>query len=82
MNYSLGYKIATLSYCTLYQWNLKEFLRLGGFLNENTNELIRRNFPKSRDVATTTLKEINQAINKPNNRPIKCLGIKIPDQVF
>ncbi len=51
-------------------------------MNENTNGLICQYFPKSRDFTTITQKQINQAINKLNNRPGKCLGIKIPNQVF
>jgi IS30 family transposase len=51
-------------------------------LNENTNGLIRQYFPKNRDFKTITQKEINQAMDKLNNRPRKCLGIKTPNQVF
>jgi len=51
-------------------------------LNENTNGLIRQYFPKSRDFKTITQKEINQVMDKLNNRPRKCLGIKTPNQVF
>ncbi|WP_256858047.1 IS30 family transposase, partial [Solemya velum gill symbiont] len=45
-------------------------------LNENTNGLIRQYFPKHRDFTTITQAEINQVMNKLNNRPRKCLGIK------
>lgn len=51
-------------------------------LNENTNGLIRQYFPKSRDFKTITQKEINHVMDKLNNRPRKCLGIKTPNQVF
>ena len=51
-------------------------------LNENTNGLIRQYFPKSRDFTTITQEEINQVMDKLNNRPRKCLGIKTPNQVF
>ena len=51
-------------------------------LNENTNGLIRQYFPKTRNFTTITQKEINQVMNKLNNRPRKCLGIKTPNQVF
>ena len=51
-------------------------------LNENTNGLIRQYFPKHRDFTTITQKEINQVMDKLNNRPRKCLGIKTPNQVF
>lgn len=51
-------------------------------LNENTNGLIRQYFPKSSDFTTITQKEINQVMDKLNNRPRKCLGIKTPNQVL
>ena len=51
-------------------------------LNENTNGLIRQYFPKNRDFKTITQKEINRVMDKLNNRPRKCLGIKTPNQVF
>lgn len=51
-------------------------------LNENTNGLIRQYFPKKRNFKTITQKEINQVMDKLNNRPRKCLGIKTPNQVF
>ena len=51
-------------------------------LNENTNGLIRQYFPKDRDFKTITQTEINRVMNKLNNRPRKCLGIKTPNQVF
>lgn len=51
-------------------------------LNENTNGLIRQYFPKHRDFTTITQEEINQVMDKLNNRPRKCLGIKTPNQVF
>ncbi len=51
-------------------------------LNENTNGLIRQYFPKGHDFTTITLKEIQRVMNKLNNRPRKCLGMKTPNQVF
>jgi len=51
-------------------------------LNENTNGLIRQYFPKKRDFKTITQKELNRVMDKLNNRPRKCLGIKTPNQVF
>ncbi|MEJ2033851.1 MAG: IS30 family transposase [Deltaproteobacteria bacterium] len=51
-------------------------------LNENTNGLIRQYFPKNRDFSTITEQEIKMVINKLNNRPRKCLGMKTPNQVF
>ena len=51
-------------------------------LNENTNGLIRQYFSKKRDFKTITQNEINRVMDKLNNRPRKCLGIKTPNQVF
>ena len=51
-------------------------------LNENTNGLIRQYFPKSRDFTTITEQQIASVMDKLNNRPRKCLGMKTPNQVF
>ncbi len=51
-------------------------------LNENTNGLIRQYFPKGCDFATITQKDIRRAMDRLNNRPRKCLGMKTPNQVF
>lgn len=51
-------------------------------LNENTNGLIRQYFPKNRDFKTITQQEINLVMERLNNRPRKCLGMKTPNQVF
>jgi len=51
-------------------------------LNENTNGLISQYFPKQREFKAITQKEICQAMNKLNNRPRKCLGIKTSNQLF
>ena len=51
-------------------------------LNENTNGLIRQYLPKDCEFNMITKKQINHVIDKLNNRPRKCLGIKIPNQVF
>jgi len=51
-------------------------------LNENTNGLIRQYFPKGSDFTPITQKEIDQVMDKLNNRPRKCLGMKTPNQVF
>jgi len=51
-------------------------------LNENTNGLIRQYFPRMRNFKTISQKEINRVMDKLNNRPRKCLGIKTPNQVF
>jgi IS30 family transposase len=51
-------------------------------LNENTNGLIRQYFPKGCDFTTITNKDIRRVMDKLNNRPRKCLGMKTPNQVF
>lgn len=51
-------------------------------LNENTNGLIRQYFPKGQDFSTITEDEIKMVMDKLNNRPRKCLGMKTPNQVF
>jgi IS30 family transposase len=51
-------------------------------LNENTNGLIRQYFPKNRDFTNITQQEINHVMDRLNNRPRKCLGIKTPNQVL
>lgn len=51
-------------------------------LNENTNGLIRQYFPKKHDFTTITQAQIERVMDKLNNRPRKCLGIKTPNQVF
>mgnify|MGYP000685824955 CR=1 FL=1 len=51
-------------------------------LNENTNGLIRQYFPKKHDFRTITKKQIENVMDKLNNRPRKCLGFKTPNEVF
>lgn len=51
-------------------------------LNENTNGLIRQYFPKGHDFSKITQEEIENVMDKLNNRPRKCLGMKIPNQVM
>ena len=51
-------------------------------LNENTNGLIRQYFPKKHDFTTITQKQISRVMDKLNNRPRKCLGMKTPNEVF
>ncbi len=49
--------------------------------NENMNGLIRQYFPKKHNFVTITKQEIEFVMNRLNNRPRKCLGIKSPNQV-
>ena len=51
-------------------------------LNENTNGLIRQYFPKRHDFTTITQDQIDRVMDKLNNRPRKCLGMKTSKQVF
>ena len=51
-------------------------------LNENTNGLIRQYFPKDCDFTTINARDIQRAMDKLNNRPRKCLGMRTPNQVF
>lgn len=51
-------------------------------LNGNTNGLIRQYFPKKHDFTTITQKQIDRVMDKLNNRPRKCLGMKTPNEVF
>jgi transposase, IS30 family len=49
---------------------------------ENINGLIRRFFPKGTDFDTITEKEIQQVENWINNRPMKVLGWKTPNEKY
>jgi len=51
-------------------------------LNENTNGLIRQFFPKGKDLSEVTNAEVQEVMDKLNNRPRKCLGFKTPNQVL
>ena len=51
-------------------------------LNEHTNGLIRRYFPKSTDLSLLSDKEIQRVENLLNNRPRKVLGYQTPKEVF
>lgn len=51
-------------------------------LNENTNGLIRQYFPKGSDFTAISEQNIQHVMDKLNNRPRKCLGMKTPNQVF
>jgi len=51
-------------------------------VNENTNELIRQYFPKSRELADVGKEELEQAMERLNHRPKKTLGFRTPYEVF
>ena len=47
-------------------------------LNENTNGLLRQDFPKSTDFKTVSAKAVKQSVDQLNNRPRKTLEFKTP----
>lgn len=51
-------------------------------LNENTNGLIRQYFPKKSSFEEVTDEDIQNLMDKLNNRPRKALGFKTPNEVF
>ena len=51
-------------------------------LNEQSNGLLRRFFPKSMALDNVSEKETLEAINALNNRPRKCLDYKTPWEAF
>jgi IS30 family transposase len=51
-------------------------------LNENTNGLLRQYFPKQTDFGEITDKQLQEAQDKLNNRPRKCLGWRTPNEVI
>ena len=44
--------------------------------------MIRRYFPKKTDWSLITQKQLDKVVRKINNRPMKCLGFKTPEEVF
>lgn len=51
-------------------------------INENTNGLLRRYFPKGTDFMKLSEEEIQTAVNKLNHRPRKTRGYKTPYELF
>ena len=51
-------------------------------INENTNGLLRRYFPKGNDFMMLSEEEIQTAVNKLNHRPRKTRGYKTPYELF
>ena len=51
-------------------------------MNENTNGLLRQDFPKKIKFDDISAEEIQIAANKINNRPSKCLNYKTPAEEF
>jgi IS30 family transposase len=50
--------------------------------NENSNGLIRQFFPKGQNFEKVSFEDIQFALDRLNNRPRKCLGMKTPNQVL
>ena len=51
-------------------------------LNENTNGLIRQYVPKGTSMDDLTQDDVNNIMDRLNNRPRKCLGFRTPNQVL
>lgn len=51
-------------------------------LNERTNGLLRRYFPKGTDFSTISHEELARAVEKINNRPRRSLSFLTPKEVF
>jgi IS30 family transposase len=51
-------------------------------VNENTNGLVRQYFPKRHDFSTITEAEVEQVMERLNERPRKTLGYRTPNEVF
>ena len=51
-------------------------------INENTNGLLRRYFPKGTDFMALSEEEIQAAVDKLNHRPRKTRGYKTPYELF
>lgn len=67
-------KILDAKYCIAYHYVLWERGQ-----NDNTNNLFRQYYPMKLDCQTITQNKINRAMGKLNNRHMKCLGIKAPN---
>jgi len=50
--------------------------------NENANGLLRQYFPKGTDFNLVSQKEFDNAVERLNNRPRKCLNYRTPVEVF
>lgn len=50
-------------------------------LNENTNGLLRRSFPKGTDFSQVSNRQLARVVHQLNNRPRKCLGYRTPAEL-
>ena len=51
-------------------------------LNENTNGLLRQDYPKSTDFKQVTDSEVRKVVNRLNDRPRKMLAFKTPEYLM
>jgi IS30 family transposase len=49
---------------------------------ENGNRLLREYFPRRMDILEVTQIEIDKHVELINNRPMKCLGYKTPNEIY
>lgn len=49
---------------------------------ENGNRLLREYFPRNVDILAIQQKDIDRYVELVNNRPMKCLGYKTPDEIY
>lgn len=49
---------------------------------ENGNRQLRRDLPRDVKIDNYSQKEIDEIVNRVNNRPLKCLGFKTPAEVL
>ena len=50
--------------------------------NEHFNGILRRYIPKRTDLTTVTQLELDSIVEEINNRPLKCLSYKTPNEAF
>jgi transposase, IS30 family len=50
--------------------------------NENLNGLVRQYFPKKSNFNLITNEQVNEVVDKLNNRPRKRFGFKTPNEIF
>ena len=78
--FSGHYKIARSIGCSTYF--AKPYSSWQRGLNENTNGLLRRYFPKFMRLDGVIKEEVEDAVKEINHRPRKCLGYYTPLEIF